>query len=70
MARQSFGEEGGEWKIALLTPTKPHLGRFQKESAAIVPGPHCRQPHQMIGVEYWLSQVAEPTPPEETPEAA
>ena len=30
--------------------------------------PHCRQPHQMIGIEYWLSQLDPPI--EETPEAA
>ena len=32
--------------------------------------PHCRQPHQMVSIEYWLSQVDEPTPFEETAEAA
>jgi hypothetical protein len=32
--------------------------------------PHCRQPHQMVGIEYWLSQVDEPTPLKETAEAA
>jgi len=32
--------------------------------------PRCRQPHQMIGVEYWLSQLDPPMPLEETPEAA
>jgi hypothetical protein len=32
--------------------------------------PHCRQPHHMVGVEYWLSQVDEPAPLEETAEAA
>ena len=31
--------------------------------------PHCRQPH-MVSIEYWLSQVDEPTPFEETAEAA
>ena len=32
--------------------------------------PHCRQPHHMVGVEYWLSQVDEPAPLEEAAEAA
>jgi hypothetical protein len=32
--------------------------------------PHCRQPHHMVGVEYWLSQIDEPAPLEETAEAA
>jgi hypothetical protein len=32
--------------------------------------PHCRQPHQTVGIEYWLSQVDEPTPLKETAEAA
>src|SRR5262245_49328859 len=30
---------------------------------------HCRQPHHMVGVEYWLSQIDEPAPLEETAEA-
>ena len=25
--------------------------------------PHCRQPHQMAGIEYWLSQLHEPEMP-------
>ena len=32
--------------------------------------PHCRQPHHMIGVEYWLSQIDEPAPLEKAAEAA
>jgi hypothetical protein len=32
--------------------------------------PHCRQPHRMVGVEFWLSQVDEPVRLEETAEAA
>jgi hypothetical protein len=32
---------------------------------------NCRQPHQMVGIiEYWLSQVDEPTSLEDTAEAA
>jgi hypothetical protein len=32
--------------------------------------PNCRQPHQKVGIEYWLSQVDEPTSLEDTAEAA
>jgi hypothetical protein len=32
--------------------------------------PHCREPHEMIGIEHWVSELGPVTPPEETPEAA
>jgi hypothetical protein len=31
--------------------------------------PHCREPHQMVGIEYWLSQVDEASLLNETAEA-
>ena len=32
--------------------------------------PHCQQPHQMVGIEYWLSRIDEPTSLDDTAEAA
>jgi ribosome-interacting GTPase 1 len=46
------------------------LATLEQLRLAKVYCPRCRQQHQMVGIEYWLSQVDEPTPLEETAEAA
>ena len=46
------------------------LATLSQMDVAKVYCPHCRQPHQMVCIEYWLSQVDEPTPLKETAEAA
>jgi hypothetical protein len=46
------------------------LATLSQMDVAKVYCPHWRQPHQMVGIEYWLSQVDEPTPLKETAEAA
>ena len=38
------------------------LATLSQLDVAKVYCPLCRQPHQMVGIEYWLSQVDEPTP--------
>jgi hypothetical protein len=45
------------------------LATLSQMDVAKVYCPYCRQ-HQMVGIEYWLSQVDEPTPLKETAEAA
>ena len=32
------------------------LATLSQMDVAKVYCPHCRQPHQMVGIEYWLSQ--------------
>ena len=48
----------------------PTLNQFELARVSQLYCQQCRQPHQMIGIEYWLSQLDPSSSLEETPEAA
>jgi len=56
--------------VEVSTGIEMDLATLNQLGLASVFCPHCRQPHQMIGIEYWLSQVDEPSLLEVTAEAA